>query len=432
MAAAFAAAATNVSQAQLDPFADRVVAYEPGTAFEGGYTNALAALGAPAVATPGEFGGPVTPLAPPFLKEQLVSVGAGGHLVLAFDPPVFDHPANPFGMDWILYGNTGFAITNSNFSGGGITDGTLFGQTEAGATRVSVSADGAVWFPLDAALAPTIDRLFPSDSSGRAGLPVNPSLTPADFAGAGLSRIRKLYRQSAGGTSYDLGWARDANGHPANLPAARFVRIDVLRGKAEVDAAAAVMPTGETALRFVETFAEDPAANGWATTGSTLFQWDTAAERLAVQWDSSQPNSYFHRPLGLTFDIQQDFSLAFDLELDAIEIGTTPGKPFTFPIAVGLIDLAQATRSGFFRGAGIHPVHGPPRRRRMELPARFGIRRNHLLRPHLTRQPMGFSKHLPFGVGNRNALSYSHEIRRRRRQTQNCHDSQWPTLRPHP
>ncbi len=362
--AAFGAAQTNFSQAQPDLFADRVASYEPGTGFAGEgssgleYTNANSALGLPSAETPGEFGGLVTPFAPPFLREQLLSIGAGGHLILEFDPPIFNHPANPFGIDLILYGSAGFNITNGNFSGGGITDGSLFGQAVGDASRLSASADGATWHLLDESLAPVADGLFPSDGKGRFGVPVNPSLRPADFAGADLSQIRQLYRNSAGGTGYDLDWAQDADGRP--LSWARFIRIDVLRGKVEIDGASGVLPAGGTApLRFAETFAKDPASHGWETTGeSSLFQWDESAERLAAQWDSSQPNSYFHRPLGLTLNTQQNFSISFDLELDSIEIGTTLDKPFTFPIAIGLIDLAQATRTDFFRGSGVHSSHG--------------------------------------------------------------------------
>lgn len=363
---AFGATQANFSQAQPDLFADRVAGYEPGIGFhvEGssglGYTNANSTLGAPSAETPGQFGGPVTPFAPPYLREQLLSIGAGGHLILEFDPPIFNHPANPFGIDLILYGNAGFIITNGNYSGGGITDGSLFGQASGDASRLSVSADGATWHLLDETLAPAADGLFPSEGRGRFGMPVNPSLRPADFAGADLSQIRQLYQNSAGGTGYDLDWARDADGQPASLSWARFIRIEVLRDKLEIDAASSVLPAGGTApLRFAETFAKDPASRGWETTGeSSLFQWDEAAERLAARWDSSQPNSYFYRPLGLTLDVQQDFSISFDLELNSIEIGTTPGKLFTFPIAIGFLDLSQATRANFFRGSGIHPVYG--------------------------------------------------------------------------
>ena len=68
------------TQADTNPFADHVTAYEPGTGFATdfssglGFTNTVAALGAPSAVTPGEFGGPVTPFSPPFVAEQLLSI----------------------------------------------------------------------------------------------------------------------------------------------------------------------------------------------------------------------------------------------------------------------------------------------------------------------------------------------------------------------
>ena len=108
-----------------------------------GYTNAAAALGSPSRQTVDPdptFGGtfPVDPFSPPYLSSQVVSIGAGGSLTVHLDTPVVNDPAHPFGVDFIIFGNSGFVITNGNFSGGGITDGSLFANN-SGSTRVSVS-----------------------------------------------------------------------------------------------------------------------------------------------------------------------------------------------------------------------------------------------------------------------------------------------------
>ncbi len=104
---------------------------------------------------------------------------------------------------------------------------------------------------------------------------------------------------------------------------------------------------------FLEDFAGNPAANGWNTFGdAALFRWNATEQNLEVTWDSAQPNSYFSRPLGKMLTREADFSLSFDLRLRDLAIGTTPGKPFTFELAIGFLNLAQATQSDFLRGTG--------------------------------------------------------------------------------
>jgi hypothetical protein len=226
-------------------FADAVVSYNPGVGFATdfssgeGFTNAAAALGAPSVVTPGPFGGPVDPFNPPYLKEQVVSIGAGGSLTLSFSSPIQNLSSHPFGLDFIVFGNAGFVITNGDFTGGGITDGSLFGAN-SGVTRVAVSADDSTYFTLDPARAPAVDTLFPMDGSGNFELPVDPALDGADFAGAGLEGIRALYGGAGGGTGFDLSWALDGTGQSVVVPEVRFIRIEVLSGAAEIDGVSAV------------------------------------------------------------------------------------------------------------------------------------------------------------------------------------------------
>jgi hypothetical protein len=50
-----------------------------------------------------------------------------------------------------------------------------------------------------------------------------------------LDQLRELYRGSAGGASFDLAWALDAQGAPAGLTEATYIRIEVLSGKADID-----------------------------------------------------------------------------------------------------------------------------------------------------------------------------------------------------
>jgi PEP-CTERM motif len=212
-------------------YADSVVAYMPGTGFASNFTNSNATLGAPA------SGGSVSPFAPPFSNNQIVSIGAGGSLTLHLNTPVANSPGNAFGIDFLIFGNSFFAITSGS-GANAITSGAIF--TSSVSTRVEVSADGSSWFTLDPSLAPTVSTLFPTDGIGNPQLAVNPSLGSGDFNGKNLAGIRNLYNGSAGGTGFDLAWAQDGSGNSVNLESANFLRIDVLSGRTQIDAISVV------------------------------------------------------------------------------------------------------------------------------------------------------------------------------------------------
>jgi len=336
-------------------YADAVVSYTPGSGINPNFTNANAALGAPSPVNP--FGESVDPFDPPYGTNQVVSLGAGGSLTLHLDTPVVNDPSHPFGIDFIVFGNAGFIITNGDFSGGGITDGSLFGNNpNAGGTLVSVSADGVNFFRLDPSRARGVDGLYPTDAGGNPLIPVNPVLTNADFAGQDLAGIRSRYNGSAGGTPFDLNDAIDGAGNPVQLPGVTYVKIDVFQGGSEIDALS-VLP--QSAI-FHENFANDPAARGWQVVGDTnLFQWNSTDQNLEVIWDSSQTNSYFHRPVGTVLSRDDDFGLAFDLRLDDVAVGVNPSKTSTFELAVGFLNFRDATSTNFQRGVGINAATGP-------------------------------------------------------------------------
>jgi hypothetical protein len=233
-------------------FADAVADYEPGVGISAGFSDPTTALGEPSRVIPGMFGGPVTPFNPPYLGSQLVSIGAGGALTLRFDNPIHDHPRNRFGVDFIVFGNCGFIITNEfsfvtfDWIGTPATDGSLFGAN-AGRTRVSVSRDGVNFYALHPALAPTVDGALPTDGAGDFTIPTDPTLTATDFAGLTEAEVRALYHGSAGGVGFDLATAQDEFGNRARLQWITHIRIEVLSGKSEVDGVAAVFnPRGRT------------------------------------------------------------------------------------------------------------------------------------------------------------------------------------------
>jgi hypothetical protein len=99
---------------------------------------------------------------------------------------------------------------------------------------------------------------------------------------------------------------------------------------------------------ITENFTNNPSQAGWQIFGDTnLFQWDSTNQNLNVTWDSSQPNSYFYHPLGTVLTRDDDFSIAFDLQLNDVE---TTG--YGFEIAIGFLNSGQATQTNFSRGTG--------------------------------------------------------------------------------
>jgi hypothetical protein len=242
-----ASLAGPVHPAAAENSAAAVIQYLPGTSAAAGYDQPASALGEPSRLTPGEFGGPVDPFSGPWQSGQLVSLGAGGSLTVRFASPVLNASANPHGLDFSIFGSAAFIITNGDFTGGGVTDGSLFGNA-VGETRVSVSADGSTFFLLDPTRAPIVDALFPTDGSGDFTLPVDPRVIASDFAGRGLAGIRELYAGSGGGVGYDIAWARDGAGQSVLLDQIEYVRIDVLSDRAEIDALVAVPEPGSSWL----------------------------------------------------------------------------------------------------------------------------------------------------------------------------------------
>jgi len=206
-------------------FAGTVLDYTPGTGFAAGFTNASAALGAPA------SGSGVTPFAPPFSKSQIVSIGAGGQITLQMSAPIWNDAADPYGINFILFANEFFVNSSSGVSG-------LF--YHAATMQVQVSADDMTWYTLNPALAPQAGELYPTDGSGNPQIAVNPALTTGNFTGLNLAGIEALYHGSAGGTGYDLAWALDGNGDSVDLTNADYVRIQVQSGVLDLDAVSGV------------------------------------------------------------------------------------------------------------------------------------------------------------------------------------------------
>jgi hypothetical protein len=97
-------------------------------------------------------------------------VGAGGALTLHLNHPIYHDRPHPFGCDFIVFGNAGFSITNGDYSGGGITDGSLFGTNQnLEVTWDSSRSNSYFQLPLGTLLT---RRVRPSSVTARVSSPV--------------------------------------------------------------------------------------------------------------------------------------------------------------------------------------------------------------------------------------------------------------------
>ncbi len=258
------------------PYAWRVVAAD--VAAGGDYGDPANALGAPSRSVPGWGDIPpttVNPASPAWGPGRLVSLvpatndTAGGSITVEFDHPVVDDPRNPFGLDFIVFGNAMQTLGGNAYFDGVSDPATVRFATDAVVADrglVEASADGATWFaytngPYADGFAPTMSHRYDPENPDRALFgdaavtnewwgapsdatrPVDPAVTAADFKGRTLADYARLYDGSAGGTGFDISafdLPRDALGRKY----VRFVRITTLEpgDDTEVDAVADVAP----------------------------------------------------------------------------------------------------------------------------------------------------------------------------------------------
>jgi hypothetical protein len=105
------------------------------------------------------------------------------------------------------------------------------------------------------------------------------------------------------------------------------------------------------ATTIAENFTTDPSLDGWRVFGNTnQFHWNPTNQNLEVVWDSTQTNSYFFHPLSGYVTRNDDFSIAFDLQLCDIASGVEPGKTGPMQLGFGFLNTALATSTNFMRG----------------------------------------------------------------------------------
>jgi hypothetical protein len=162
----------------------------------------------------------VSPFQPAYLNSEIVSLGEGGQLVLAFDHDVLNDPGNPFGIDLIVFGNS-FATDLSSPNG-------VFGSVFSEGGEIDVSLDGEDWITLtglaadgpmptlgwqDAGPYDSVPGLLPTDFTR----PLHPDVHENSLVGLGFNELLDAYDGSGGGLGIDL--------ENYGLEAIRFIRF---------------------------------------------------------------------------------------------------------------------------------------------------------------------------------------------------------------
>lgn len=170
-------------------------------------------------------------------EKLIVTLREGASLTAEFDPPLVDDPSNWHGKDFLIFGNSFFVASGFVQANTDMEQISIGGNAQVFAEpmTVSVSQDGVTWYSYSSG--PFADDFAPTQAFAwdrvqkRWGpeldftRPLPAGLTAADFAGLKVADAIDLYRDSAGGTAFDL----------ADLPLpvdpltgrkwARFVRV---------------------------------------------------------------------------------------------------------------------------------------------------------------------------------------------------------------
>lgn len=252
------------------------------------------ALGRPTVDTTGDdwsiplaAAAPVVPVYPAFRHHEMVFLGEGGSLTLAFSHPVCDDEHNPYGIDFIVFGNASQMLGDGqSWSNGNPADVTADGSGSSEPGIISVSQDGVAWYsftnnpdfmagdanfiklpgeaengPFCDGFAPTLGRVYDPchiDGSLDAAnqwwaeptnptLPVDPALSYATLGEQSVARVAQTYGDSAGGTGYDLARLDLPVDPNTQCKWFQYVRIDDAPGGGapEIDAVADVSCPGD-------------------------------------------------------------------------------------------------------------------------------------------------------------------------------------------
>ncbi len=257
------------------------------------YNNSHNALGAPTAYMNQQYGGVVNPINPAWGESDLYSLvqydeETPAAIDIEFDHRVYDDPQNPYGQDFIVFGNAMLSYTGNGSSyyaeGEAPENFTISSTCISELAKVEVSQDGKTWHTIPDApyadgFAPTLGYTYDTNApcselfdgnlwwSKRTDptLPLPPNLTSSDWSNITLAELCKRYNGSAGGTGYDISGIKKLSADETGRKWIKYVRIKPvfedyddegypLYSEPEIDAVADVAPMQPYSLWITKNF----------------------------------------------------------------------------------------------------------------------------------------------------------------------------------
>lgn len=228
------------------------------------YNNPAAVLGRPTLKFLDHFGSGTAHrtkiIEPPYWTDTngndvITEISDGGQITVNMGRKIYDDPDHPYGVDFIVYGNSFFSASGLS---GFVGDNTDLNQVKLGSSpgghpvTVSVSQDGVNWFTYSNTSALFPDNAYRWDDTNDSWTdeemnptkPLDPFLYTNNFSGRTVAAGLDQFVGAVGGTGYDL--------KASGLPWIQYIRVAPGAGTYTViDAIAAVNPVAVGDALFI-------------------------------------------------------------------------------------------------------------------------------------------------------------------------------------
>jgi len=227
----------DLSRPAAAQYANQVVSYDQGTTPAIDFDSMLpdnlpiAALGSPLRVNGGMYSGVVSPFDPPFLRDDIVSIGEGGHLTLRLSNYAVQQAG---GYELGVFSNPGLGdLDYPNGQAG--SPATTLGVLATESAVVELSADGVNWASLNGGNPIVFDTPMNGYTDITKPFSPTPGIVPSDFqqpfTGSLSSFNGLMYYNPGGGDMLSLlagsGGGQWLNVSDAGLSQVGYIRFSV-------------------------------------------------------------------------------------------------------------------------------------------------------------------------------------------------------------